>query len=87
MPTGSWTVVVRRLESVVLAPIWSQFVFRLAVVVVGLAVVMALFVMMTVRLARRVNVAVDAAERVAAGELRQSEFARRFSLLRRSLFG
>ncbi len=56
-------------ESVVLAPIWSQLQTRLIVAFVGLALVVALLVTMTVRLARRVNVAVKAAERVAAGDL------------------
>ena len=69
VPIGDWTLVVRRRESVVLAPIWSQLQIRLAVAFTGLALVVALLVTMTIRLARRVNVAVEAAERVAAGDL------------------
>ncbi len=67
--TGNWTVVVRRPERTVLAPIWSQLKTKLALVILGIATVIGLLVMMTVRLARRVNLAVQAAERVAAGNL------------------
>jgi methyl-accepting chemotaxis protein len=67
--TGNWTVVVREAESVVLAPIWSQLGMRLALVCAGLAVVVGLLVTISFRLARRINVAVDAAERVAGGDL------------------
>ncbi len=67
--TGDWMVVVRESETALLAPIWAQLGSRLVLVSLGLAVVIALLVMMTLRLARRVNVAVELAERVAAGDL------------------
>lgn len=66
---GDWTVVVREAETEVLAPIWSQLAPRLALVLGALVAIVALLVLMTVRLARRINLAVALAERVAAGDL------------------
>jgi methyl-accepting chemotaxis protein len=69
VPTGGWTVIVRQAESLIVAPIWSQLRIRLAVVLAGLAVVIGLLTAMTIRLARRIGTAVQAAERVADGDL------------------
>ncbi|MEQ8667547.1 MAG: methyl-accepting chemotaxis protein [Pirellulales bacterium] len=67
--TGNWMVVVREAESALLAPIWSQLFARLALVFFGLAIVVTLLVVMTVRLSQRINMAVKVAERVAGGDL------------------
>jgi len=69
VPTGNWMVVVRRPESLVVAPIWSQMRSRVAGVTAALALIVGLLLLMTVRLARRIGLAVQAAEHVANGNL------------------
>ncbi|TWU30826.1 methyl-accepting chemotaxis protein [Novipirellula artificiosorum] len=76
VPVGNWTVVVRKPESIVLAPIWAQLRSRLIFALSGIFLIIALLLAMTVRLARRVNEAVEAAKRIAAGDLTgELEFA------------
>ncbi len=67
--TGNWLVVVRDSEKEVLAPIWSELATRLMLGLTGLIIVVGLVITMTLRLARRINVAVAVAERVAGGDL------------------
>ena len=67
--TGGWTVVLRESEDEILAPIWDRLRTRVLIVVGGMAVVVALLVVMTFRLSRRVNLAATVAERVAEGNL------------------
>jgi methyl-accepting chemotaxis protein len=66
---GNWVVVVRQAADIVLAPIWSELLPRLVLVLGALALIVGLLVAMTVKLARRINVAVAMAERVAGGDL------------------
>jgi methyl-accepting chemotaxis protein len=67
--TGDWTVVARKSESEILAPIRRQIRTRLVVALCGVSVVLGLLLIMTFRFGRRINTAVEAAERVASGDL------------------
>ncbi len=67
--TGHWLVVVRDSEEEVLAPIWSELFTRLGLGLTGLAMIVALVIITAWQLARRINLAVAAAERVANGNL------------------
>lgn len=67
--TGNWMIVVRESESAILAPIWRQIGLLLGLGCAGLAIANGLLFVMTIRLSRRINLAGDVAERVAAGDL------------------
>jgi len=69
IPSGGWTLILRESETQILAPIWQQLGFRLALALGGLAIIIGLLLVMSYRVGRRVRVAVQAAERVARGDL------------------
>jgi methyl-accepting chemotaxis protein len=71
IPTGGWTLIVRKAEAAILAPIWQQLRFGVIIVVLGLAVIVALLILSILQVSRRVNAAVTAANRIAAGDLTQ----------------
>ena len=69
IPTGEWMVVIRKLESAVTAPIRAQLASTLVLVVIGVVLVVGLSFGITTRIARRIRKAVEAANRVARGDL------------------
>ncbi len=69
IPTGDWTLIVRESNAKLLAPVWRQLSWRMSIAVVGIIVILALLLGMTFRLGRRVSKAVQAAERIAHGDL------------------
>ncbi len=69
IPNGGWTLILRRSEADVLAPIWRQLFTRLAIALGGLAVIVSILVFLTIRFSGRIGVAVDAAQQVADGNL------------------
>ncbi|MCH5374330.1 MAG: methyl-accepting chemotaxis protein, partial [Planctomycetes bacterium] len=71
IPSGGWTLILRESEAKILAPIWGELRYRLALALTGLAVIIGLLLVMSYRLGERVRVAMLAAERVARGDLTQ----------------
>nr|MBC8340989.1 response regulator [Pseudomonadota bacterium] len=69
IPTGEWMVVIRKLESAVTAPIRAQFASTFILVVIGVILVVGLSFGITTSIARRIRKAVEAANRVARGDL------------------
>ncbi|MBT3345448.1 MAG: histidine kinase, partial [Gemmatimonadetes bacterium] len=69
VPTGTWTVVVRKLESDVAAPIRENLVLNLAMAAVGLLIVIGLSLWTSRSVTRRIGMAVTAADTVASGNL------------------
>ena len=69
VPTGAWTVVVRKLESDVAAPIRESLVLNLAMAAVGLSIVIGLSLWTSRSVTRRIGMAVAAADTVATGNL------------------
>jgi signal transduction histidine kinase/DNA-binding response OmpR family regulator len=69
VPTGSWLVVIRKLESVVTAPVRNHLSSVFALVVAGLVPIVALSLWVANATASRIRRAVDVADRVALGDL------------------
>jgi len=69
IPTGEWMVVIRKLESAVTAPIRVQLASTLMLVVVGVILVVGLSFAITTNIARRIRKTVEAANRMALGDL------------------
>jgi signal transduction histidine kinase/DNA-binding response OmpR family regulator len=69
VPTGEWTVVVRKREAAVLAPIRERLVGIFGLVGVGLVAVMGLSLAVTSASSRRIRRTVAAADRVALGDV------------------
>jgi methyl-accepting chemotaxis protein len=67
--TGDWKLILRQSEQKVLQPVWMQLREGSGLAAVGLVAIVIIILIMTVRLSRRINRAVDAAERVARGDL------------------
>jgi signal transduction histidine kinase/DNA-binding response OmpR family regulator len=67
--TGEWMVVIRKLESAVTAPIRAQLASTFILVVIGVILVVGLSFGITTNIARRIRKAVEAANRVALGDL------------------
>jgi len=69
VPTGRWLVVIRKLESVVTAPVRSHLTRVFALVGMGLVPIVALSLWVANATASRIRRAVDVADRVALGDL------------------
>ncbi|MHC5004236.1 MAG: methyl-accepting chemotaxis protein [Planctomycetota bacterium] len=69
IPTGGWTLILRRSEAAVTAPIRAALLSNIAIVAGGTLVICALLIGLAVLISRRVNLAARAATRVAAGDL------------------
>lgn len=69
VPTGEWTVVVRKLEADVMAPIRHGLLVDLVIATLGLAVVVALSLWTMRSVSGRLEQAVQAADTVASGSL------------------
>lgn len=67
--TGRWLLIMRRPQSVILASVWSEVSRRIILAGGGILLILLLIAVSTIRLSRRVNVAVDVADRVARGDL------------------
>jgi PAS domain S-box-containing protein len=67
--TGTWTVVVRKLESDVAAPIRESLILNLAMAAIGLSIVIGLSLWTSRSVTRRIGMAVTAADTVASGNL------------------
>jgi len=72
VPTGDWLVVVRQAEDNVLAPIRSNITLTTILAALGLLAVLALAWWFSISASRRLRKAMEAAERVASGDLSQS---------------
>ncbi len=71
MSCGDWKLILRQSEHSILRPVWIQLAMGAGVAGLGLVIVIILLVVMMVRLSRRINEAVCAAQRVAHGDLTQ----------------
>ena len=69
VPTSGWTLVLREAEGLTTGPIWRQLLQRIALALTGVGIIIALLLTISYRLSRRVNLAVEAAEQVANGDL------------------
>jgi signal transduction histidine kinase/DNA-binding response OmpR family regulator len=69
IPTGSWMVVIRRLEADVTAPIRSRLAAVFGLLAAGLLVVIGLSLWVTTSTSRRIRRAVTAADRMARGDV------------------
>ena len=69
VPTGTWTVVVRKLERDVTAPIRDNAFYNLIIALAGLAAAVALSLWATRSVTQRVEMAVAAADTMASGNL------------------
>ena len=69
VPTGTWTVVVRKPERDVAAPIRENLLYNVVIAVAGLVVVVGLSLWTTGSITRRVGMAVAAADTIASGNL------------------
>lgn len=67
--TGDWTVIVRRSEADIIGPIQAQFRPLLATAFASLLLVFLLFWHFINRTTKRINIAIDAVERLASGNL------------------
>jgi methyl-accepting chemotaxis protein len=73
IPTGGWTLVLSRSEADVLAPIKAAIAKNLILAIAAVLFIIAVLLGSAVIVSRRINRAVDAAERVAGGDLTGSE--------------
>lgn len=71
IPTGNWTVILRKSHDAIVAPIWSGLARRIGLVILGMICIVGLLITVTNQLRRRVRLAADVAERVADGNLTQ----------------
>lgn len=69
VPTGSWMVVLRKLEIDVTGPIWENLTYTIVIAVIGLITVFSLSFVVTKSNTRRINRVVKAANTVARGNL------------------
>jgi signal transduction histidine kinase/DNA-binding response OmpR family regulator len=69
VPTGDWTVVVRKREAAVIAPIRARLSGIFALVSAGLLVVMLLSLVVTSATSRRIRRTVGVADRLALGDV------------------
>lgn len=69
IPTGNWMLIMGQAPEHVLAPAKAQLARSLILAVIGLLVITAIMLGGAVYVTRRINRAVDAATRVAAGDL------------------
>lgn len=67
--TGDWTVIVRRSEADIIGPIQAQFRPLLVTAFASLLLVFLLFWHFINRTTKRINIAIDAVERLANGDL------------------
>ncbi|MFV2069748.1 MAG: methyl-accepting chemotaxis protein, partial [Pirellulales bacterium] len=69
VPTGNWVVVARLPRRAILSASWEQLRAGVGMALLLLAMFLFLLIRMTRNLSRRVNQAVEAADRVASGDL------------------
>jgi two-component system sensor histidine kinase/response regulator len=72
IPTGTWMVILRKLEADITAPIWQSMMYNIAIAAFGLIAVILLSTWTTRSITRRVQKAVFAADTVASGDLSAS---------------
>ncbi len=69
IPTGDWMVVLRKREAAVIAPIRGRLVVVVVLLALGLTTVLALSLWITTTTSRRIRRTVDAADRLAQGDV------------------
>jgi methyl-accepting chemotaxis protein len=69
--SAGWTLILREPEAEILAPIWDQITYRLSLALIAIIAIIALQLVMSYRVGRRVRAVVEAAKRVAQGDLTQ----------------
>jgi methyl-accepting chemotaxis protein WspA len=70
IPTGDWTLVMRVSRAEIFAPIFTQLKRSSAIAVAGLIFIVAILVWLANSVTRRLSVAVQVADQVAAGDLK-----------------
>lgn len=71
VPTGEWTLIARKPKSELFAALFSMTWANLVTAIIGLLIVAAVIVLFALALRRRVGSAVEAAQRIADGDLTQ----------------
>ncbi|MCP4195243.1 MAG: methyl-accepting chemotaxis protein [Planctomycetaceae bacterium] len=71
IPTGDWTLILRKSEAAILTPIRSQLWKNAALAGVGFFCIITILIFVVLRIARRIRQAASAAGQVAAGDLTQ----------------
>jgi len=66
---GGWTLVIRRTEREMLAPVWEQMRAQITTATIGLIIVAVVLTVPAVQITRRVRRAVQHADQIASGDL------------------